>query len=214
MTAGRRRSTISIYASSGKRRRPRPRTTRFCTCGRRRCRTPPGTRSAIRTWSKLTRCSTSCAIACCPISLAQHRAFSASFSSSACLIRYADQTQWTQRTQRKTSWSCLGVLRVLCVDSAPLHRIENRSSDESRSDLNGSRRSSQDEDVYSAKDRLVDDCGSAVCHMRDVLLQFRRRPDLSGRRRGADRDARVLDRHDRDGSQRAAHAAVRQHDEL
>src|SRR3989441_11586059 len=52
---------------------------------------------------------------------------SASFSSAACVIRDADQTQWTQRTQRETNWSCRGVLRVLCVDSAPLYRIESRS---------------------------------------------------------------------------------------
>src|SRR2546422_4965440 len=55
------------------------------------------------------------------------RTLSTFFSSAACLIRYADQTQRTQRTQRETNWSCLGVLRVLCVDSAPLHRIESRS---------------------------------------------------------------------------------------
>src|SRR2546422_4564068 len=36
---------------------------------------------------------------------------------------YADQTQ---RTQRETNWSWLGVLRVFCVDSAPLHRIETQ----------------------------------------------------------------------------------------
>src|SRR2546426_10407790 len=57
----------------------------------------------------------------------QSARLSAFFSSAACLIRYADQTQRTQRTQRETHWSCLGVLRVLCVDSAPLHRIEHRS---------------------------------------------------------------------------------------
>src|SRR3989442_15018144 len=44
------------------------------------------------------------------------------FASAACLIRHADQTQWTQRTQREANWSHLCVLRVLCVDSA--QRIE------------------------------------------------------------------------------------------
>src|SRR3989449_2516063 len=57
------------------------------------------------------------------------RRATAFFSSAACLIRYADQTQ---RTQRETNWSCLGVLRVLCVDSAPLHGIETRASAERR----------------------------------------------------------------------------------
>src|SRR3989441_2143784 len=64
---------------------------------------------------------------------------SASFSSAACVIRDADQTQWTQRTQRETNWSCRGVLRVLCVDSAPLYRIESRSKTR-KHDQRGDRR--------------------------------------------------------------------------
>ena len=44
-----------------------------------------------------------------------------------------DQTQRRQRTQRNANWSYLCVLRVLCVDSAPLHQIENRSNFAARS---------------------------------------------------------------------------------
>src|SRR6185503_2368851 len=39
----------------------------------------------------------------------------------------ADQPQRTRWTQSETSWPYLGVLRVLCGDSAPLPRTESRT---------------------------------------------------------------------------------------